>query len=161
MQRGEVEEFHALWGGVERTGLDTAREFSEAQGPYPRKVPTRLLALFTQPRRRGILGSSNAGSCIERLSEPREVRLRLSTPRGRGLHIVVLDGYAGRRILPTGHDLALVRAMLHTSSGRSNAQVEPEKTPRERAQSLISPLVPSWRPTRDGPKCCGIREHTH
>jgi hypothetical protein len=48
VQRGEVEEFHALWGGVERTGLGTAREFSEAQGPYPRKVPTRLLALFTE-----------------------------------------------------------------------------------------------------------------
>jgi hypothetical protein len=46
VQRGEVEEFHALWGGVERTGLDTAREFSEAQGPYPRKVPTRHLALI-------------------------------------------------------------------------------------------------------------------
>jgi hypothetical protein len=29
-------------------GLGTAREFSEGGGPYPRKVPPRLLALFTE-----------------------------------------------------------------------------------------------------------------
>jgi hypothetical protein len=44
--------------------------------------------------------------------------------------------------------LALVRAMLHTSSKRrEECQVEPEKTLRERAEDLISLLVPDWRPT--------------
>ena len=48
---------------------------------------------------------------------------------------MVLDRYAGERILPTSHDLALVHAMLHTSSGRrEECQVEPEKIPRERAR---------------------------
>jgi hypothetical protein len=37
--------------------------------------------------------------------------------------------------------------MLHTSPGREECQVEPEKTSRERAEDLISLLVPDWRPT--------------
>jgi hypothetical protein len=37
--------------------------------------------------------------------------------------------------------------MLHTSPNREEeAQVEPEKTPRERAEDLIRLLVPDWRP---------------
>src|SRR3954471_3404450 len=54
--------------------------------------------LFTQVRGRGILGSPDAGSCIDRPRELRGWLLRASTLRGRGLHVVVLDGYAGRRI---------------------------------------------------------------
>src|SRR5215213_10229604 len=39
--------------------------------------------------------------------------------------------------------------MLHTSSGRRGmSQVEPDKTPRKRADDLIRLLVPDWRPTR-------------
>src|SRR5215208_6488774 len=38
--------------------------------------------------------------------------------------------------------------MLHTSPRREEErQVEPEKTPRERAEDLINLLVPAWRPT--------------
>src|SRR5215217_5071603 len=43
--------------------------------------------------------------------------------------------------------LALGCAMLHTSSRWEECQVEPQKTPRERAEDLISLLVPDWRPT--------------
>jgi hypothetical protein len=50
-------------------------------------------------------------------------------------------------MLPTSHDLALVRAMLHTSLGsREECQVEPEKIPRKRAEDLISLFVTDWRP---------------
>jgi hypothetical protein len=44
--------------------------------------------------------------------------------------------------------LALVRAMLHTSP-REECQVQPEKTPRERATKFIRDLVSDWRPSRD------------
>jgi len=37
--------------------------------------------------------------------------------------------------------------MLHTSHHREGYQVEPEKTPRERIEDLISLVVPDWRPT--------------
>src|SRR5215208_2830968 len=38
--------------------------------------------------------------------------------------------------------------MPHTSpERRRNVQVEPEKTPRERAEDLIRLLMPDWRPT--------------
>jgi hypothetical protein len=41
-----------------------------------------------------------------------------------------------------------VRAMPHTSPERRwERQVEPEKTPRERAEDLIRLLMPDWRPT--------------
>jgi hypothetical protein len=43
VRRSEVEEFHAVWGGVQRTGLGTARELSGGRGPYPRKVPPAFL----------------------------------------------------------------------------------------------------------------------
>ena len=48
---------------------------------------------------------------------------------------MVLDGYARERILPTSHEIALVHAMLHTSSGRrEECQMEPEMIPHERAR---------------------------
>jgi len=74
VQRGEVEEFHALRGGVERTGLGTAREFSEDRAPYPRKVPTRLLALIHP-------SAWNRNSANFALTEFSEDEMRRPTPR--------------------------------------------------------------------------------
>jgi type II secretory pathway pseudopilin PulG len=64
--------------------------------------------------------------------------------------LVVLDRYAGERILLASHNLALGGAMLHTSPGRREEyQVEPEKTPRRRVEDFINLLVSDWRPTRE------------
>jgi hypothetical protein len=40
-----------------------------------------------------------------------------------------------------------VRCAILLLVGRRNVQVEPEKTPRDRAEDLIRLLVPDWRPT--------------
>src|SRR5215212_1689601 len=40
--------------------------------------------------------------------------------------------------------------MLHTSSPSEECQVEPDKTPRERAIKFVKDLVaPAWQPSRD------------
>jgi hypothetical protein len=59
-----------------------------------------------------------------------------STTAGGGLHVVVLDRYAGRGILSASNDLALDRALLHTSPRREECQVDQE----ERAQQVYTPL---------------------
>src|SRR5215208_8192045 len=59
-----------------------------------------MLPLFTEVRGRGILRSSDAGSCIDRRREPRGWRLRPARSVRGSLRVVVLDRYAAGRIAP-------------------------------------------------------------
>ena len=48
VQRGEVEEFHAFGEVYRERGWARRVSSRRVRGPYPRKVPPRLLALFTE-----------------------------------------------------------------------------------------------------------------
>src|SRR5215216_6787506 len=82
--------------------------------------------LFTQVRGRGILGSSLAGSCIDRPPEPRGLPESASITAGRGLHVVVLDGYALRRIGPAS---AMVPVLYRYTHPGEDLRIEEESTP--------------------------------
>src|SRR5919112_4893664 len=64
------------------------------EGREHKPGPPSLLPLFTGVRGIGILGSSDAGSCIDRLSEARGWPERACSRVPGGLHVVVVDGYA-------------------------------------------------------------------
>src|SRR5215218_1229813 len=62
----------------------------------PKKSARDTFCYFPNSFGRGILGSSDAPSCIDRPRELRGWLLRLAAPCETGLHVVVLDGYALR-----------------------------------------------------------------
>src|SRR5215210_9092240 len=74
--------------------------------PDPREAPVRAPPGLFRQFRRGILRSSDAGSCIDPPSEPRGWPESASTTEAGGLHVVVLDKDAGRRITPASKERA-------------------------------------------------------
>jgi hypothetical protein len=65
------------------------------------RLHSRVFRPFSDSLGRGILGSSDAGSCIDLL--PRDARMASEPLHAAwaSLHLVVLDRYARERMLPT------------------------------------------------------------